>query len=158
MEIRVICIGKIKEPALTTLITKYSKKIEPFMKFKIIELPEVTFSSESEELIKKTLTTEAQYIEPYLKQSYNVVLAIEGKNISSEELSQKCHDVFTNASVKYMNFIIGSSHGLDQRIKDMADLSLSFSKMTFPHQLMRLILVEQIYRALSIIKNTKYHK
>ncbi len=128
------------------------------MKFKIIELPEITFKDESPELIHKTLQQEATSIMPYLKNAYNIVLAIEGKQISSEELSQKCNEIFACSSCKYLNFIIGSSHGLDDSIKQQADYLLSFSKMTFPHQLMRLILTEQIYRALSIIKHTKYHK
>ncbi len=158
MEIRVICIGKIKEPALTTLITNYSKKIEPYMKFRIIELPEVTYKDEDESTIKKILNQEASSILPYMKGSYNFVLAIEGKMISSVDLSKKCNEIFTNGTVKHINFIIGSSHGLDDSIKQQSDSLLSFSPMTFPHQLMRLIVVEQIYRAISIIKNTKYHK
>lgn len=158
MEIRIICIGKIKDNNVSSLINDYLRKINFFHKCSVVELPEKTFNIESYENIKKSLVTESEYIKKYLENSYNIVLAIEGKQMSSIELSEKIQNTFLNSQWKFINFIIGSSHGVHQDIKDNSQLLLSFSKMTFPHQLFRIMLVEQIYRVFTIIKNKNYHK
>ena len=157
MEIRVICIGKIKDKELKVLINDYLSKINHHCNTSIIELKEITYAKENDN-INKILSDEAKSIQQYLNNSYNIVLAIEGNNLSSIELSNVIDKIINFSSYKNINFIIGSSHGLDCCIKQQANLLLSFSKMTFPHQLMRLILLEQIYRSFNIIKNTNYHK
>ncbi len=159
MEIRIICVGKIKSQELKTLIENYQQKIAHFNKISIIELNESTFKQESSENINKAIKDEASLIQPYLASSYNIALCIEGTQISSQGLAQKLEQVFTNhTSAKAINFIIGGSYGIHQSIKDQVDYKLSFSQMTFPHQLMRVILLEQIYRAFCINKNINYHK
>lgn len=159
MEIRIICIGKVKSQEMKNLIENYQQKISHFNKISVIELNESTFTKESTENINKAMKDEASYIEPYLAGAYNIALCIEGQMISSEELAQKLDHVFTNqTSCKALNFIIGGSYGIHDSIKQQVQYKLSFSKMTFPHQLMRVILLEQIYRAFSINKNISYHK
>ena len=159
MQIRIICIGKIKEKELTILIDNYLKKINAFNKILIIELEEKTFSKENSDTINKSLKQEAILIKPYLENSYNIALCIESQLICSKVFASKLENIFTQSNAyKYLNFIIGSSHGLDPSIKHLCDLKISLSELTFPHQLVRLILLEQIYRCFSIINNTKYHK
>lgn len=159
MEIRVICIGKIKSKEMKLLVDNYANKINHFNKLSIIELNEVTFKQESNENSIKAMQEEAKQILPYLNNSFNIALCIEAKQLSSEELASKLDHVFTNnTNYKAINFIIGGSYGIDTQIKEQVDLQLSFSKMTFPHQLMRVILLEQIYRAFCINKHISYHK
>ncbi len=159
MEIRIICVGKIKTNEIKSLIENYEQKISHFNKIKIIELNESTFKQETQENINKAMLEEASLMQPFLNGSYNIALCIEGQEITSVELAQKIEHVFTNnTSVKALNFIIGGSYGIHDSIKKQAHYKLSFSKMTFPHQLMRVILLEQIYRAFTINKNISYHK
>ncbi len=158
MELRIIAIGKIKDHPLSEMIDKYLKKINYWIKTHIIELPEVTFSNENSEYINKALWEEGQHLLNYFHDSYNIVLAIEGKTYDSLALSKIIDKLLTNSSYKYINFIIGSSHGIHPVVKEQAQALISFSALTFPHQLMRLLVCEQVYRALTIIKNTKYHK
>ena len=159
MQIRIICIGKINEKELTILIDNYLKKIKTFNKISIIELEEKTFSKENSDTINKSLKQEAILIKPYLENSYNIALCIEAQLICSKVFASKLENIFSQSNAyKYLNFIIGSSHGLDPSIKHLCDLKISLSELTFPHQLVRLILLEQIYRCFSIINNTKYHK
>ncbi len=109
-------------------------------------------------LVERALTEEGEDILSKIDpRSYVIALCVEGKLLSSEELA-KTLDSSATDGFPSVSFIIGSSHGLSERVKKRANLRLSFSKMTFPHQLMRVILSEQIYRALSILKGTKYHK
>lgn len=118
----------------------------------ITQLPESKYSE-----ISKALGEEAKAIKKLTKESdYNIALCIEGKNISSEEFAGKLKEISLLHSK--INFFIGSSHGLSDEIKALSSFKLSFSKMTFPHQLFRVLLCEQIYRALSINNNSKYHK
>lgn len=159
MEIRIICIGKIKDKNLDDLINSYIKKIQAFNKIKIIELNEVTFQKETQDTINKSLKQEADLIKPYLKDSFNIGLCIEAQSICSQVLASKIQTIFSQSNAyKNLNFIIGSSHGLDKSIKNMCDLKISLSEMTFPHQLTRLIILEQIYRCFCIINNISYHK
>lgn len=157
MQIRVICLGKIKEQNLVNLINKYQEKINHFINFEIIELNEITFRNESIEMTKKILEQEALLIEKFLDKSFNICLCIEAKTVNSETFSELINDQLSK-NWRNINFIIGSSYGIDQSIKQKCHWQLSFSKMTFPHQLMRLILCEQIYRAFTIINHQKYHK
>lgn len=158
MNIRIICIGKIKSKNLEFLVNEYLKKINTFNKCEIIELKENSYSVENDEKIKKILLEDEKNIEKYMNDSYNISLVIEGKEIDSIELSQKIVELNNYCSKKYVNFIIGSSHGISKNIKENSQMLLSISKMTFPHQLARLILLEQLYRSFCIIKNINYHK
>lgn len=148
--IKIICIGKIKENYLKEAIKDYSKRISKYTKLEIIELKD-------EAIKEKALKKEAQRIEEKIKEDdYVITLEIEGNNISSEELKEKIEKtLITNSNI---TFIIGGSFGLDDSIKQKSDYKLSFSKLTFPHQLFRIILLEQIYRSFKIINNENYHK
>ena len=159
MKITVVCVGKIKEKYLSMAIEEYSKRLSRYCKLEIIELPDEKTpdnASPAEELqIKKK---EGERILKNIKDSaYVIALAIEGKMLSSEELADKMQQLGVNGE-SHLVFVIGGSLGLDAEVLDRADYKLSFSKMTFPHQLMRVILLEQIYRSFRIMKNEPYHK
>ena len=147
MKIKVIGVGKIKQKELLKLIDDYTKQIKDIT---IIEIPDekdiVGMDKEGKQILSK--------IE---KEDYVVALAIEGKQLDSEGFADVIDKVSTFHSSS-MTFIIGGSYGLSDFVKQRADLLLSFSKMTFPHQLMRLMLIEQIYRAFTIISGVSYHK
>ena len=153
MDIKLICIGKIKEKYLNDAIEEYSKRIKPMANLNIIEIKEINNHEDS-----KNLDLEADMILKEIKNNdYIITLEIEGKELSSIELSNFISNHYTYNN-KTLTFIIGSSCGLSKKIKDISDYKLSFSKLTFPHQLMRVIFLEQLYRSLSIINNLKYHK
>ncbi len=144
--IKVICLGKIKEKYLQELITDYKKRINKYHKLEIIELKDVN-----------DLEKEAIDILKYIDSKDMIIcLDINGKSFTSIEFAKLIDESF----IKYSNitFIIGSSEGLSPKVKDKANLLLSFSKMTFPHGLFRGILLEQIYRSFKILNNEKYHK
>lgn len=143
--IKIICIGKIKENYLKDAINDYQKRMSKYHKIKIVELPDSNIDNEKE-LIKKNINTK----------DYIITMEIEGNMLSSIELSEKIDKIFiTNPNI---TFIIGGSTGLHQEIKNMSNYKLSFSKLTFPHGLFRLILLEQIYRSFKILNNESYHK
>ncbi|MCI7241400.1 MAG: 23S rRNA (pseudouridine(1915)-N(3))-methyltransferase RlmH [Bacilli bacterium] len=143
--IKIICIGKLKEYYLKEGINDYLNRINKYHKLELIELPDSNILNEKDLILKK--------INP---KDYLITLDIEGKNISSVELANKLDKIFiTNPNI---TFIIGGSEGLHQEIKNLSNYSLSFSKMTFPHGLFRLILLEQIYRSFKILNNESYHK
>lgn len=149
--IKLISVGKIKEKYLIDGINEYLKRLSKYVKIDIIEVPDENYD------ISKTLEKERDSILRYISdKDYIITLDIEGENISSVEFSKKLNDIFIHNSD--VCFIIGGSYGLHKDIKNISNYSLSFSKMTFPHQLFRLILLEQIYRAYKIINNESYHK
>lgn len=157
--IKIICIGNLKENYLKDAITEYSKRLKAYCDLKIIEIPEYKISKNPSKLtIEKALENESEKIfEKINKSDYNVALCIEGKQISSIEFSK----IIDNTSINgfsTINFIIGSSFGLSKSIKEKADLKLSLSAMTFSHQIARVLLCEQIYRAFNILSGGKYHK
>ena len=156
--IKFISIGTLKEEYLREAVSEYSKRLSGFCTVEHINLKEAKLpQSPSDTEIKRALDEEAKQILSAMPQrSYKIALCIEGKQFSSTELAQKIDNAFQTASE--ICFVIGSSHGLSDEVKAVADLKLSVSKMTFPHQLMRVILLEGIYRCMSIIKGTKYHK
>lgn len=157
MKIKIICVGKIKEISLTKLINEYLKRLSKFINVEIIELKEVNLKSLSEKDISSSLKIEGENILNHIKKDdYVISLCIEGKMFDSLELSNSIDEL--KRSSKDIVFIIGSSYGLSGEVKRRSNLKLSFSKMTFPHQLMRLILLEQIYRSFKIINNETYHK
>lgn len=159
MKIKVVTVGKLKEKYLKDGIAEYSKRISRFAKLEMIELAdEKTPDRASESENQKILEIEGQRILSKVgDRDFVIVLAIEGKTFSSEEFSKQLEE----ASIKgfsTLTFVIGGSLGLAQDVKNRANLSVSFGRLTFPHQLMRLVLVEQIYRAFTIQQGSPYHK
>lgn len=149
--IKIICIGSIKEKELTILINEYLKRIQKYTKIEIIELEDYNYD------IKDTLKAEAELILKHVSpKDYLITLEIEGKQLDSLELSEKIRTTYiTNSNI---TFVIGGSYGLSDIVKSRSNFKLSFSRLTFPHQLFRLILLEQIYRSFKIINNESYHK
>lgn len=143
--IKIICVGKIKEKYLRDMIDDYTKRISKYHKIEIIELTDSNINKEKEELLRVINTKD-----------YNIVMDIDGNNLSSREFAEKIDKTFLiNSNI---TFIIGGSDGVSPEIKELANYRLSFSKLTFPHQLFRGILLEQIYRAFKILNNESYHK
>ena len=158
LTINIICVGKLKERYWRDAVEEYSKRMKPLCKLKIVELSEERAGDDpSDAQIKHTITAESERIMQKLgKGDYVIAMCVEGRNISSEELSQKLEDVRRTHST--IDLIIGGSWGLSDELKTRADLKLSMGKMTFPHQLCRVMLLEQLYRAFQISRGTKYHK
>lgn len=159
MRITLICVGKLKEKYLSEGVAEYAKRLGRYCTLEIIELADEktpdNASEALEEIIKKK---EGERILKVLKEdAYCIALAIDGKQLSSEELAKKL-DSLGISGTSHISFIIGGSLGLSAEVLNRADYLLSFSKMTFPHQLMRMILLEQIYRAYRITHNQPYHK
>ena len=149
--LKIICIGKIKENYLKEAIEEYKKRLSKYTKLEIIELPDVAFD------IKKTLEVEKDYILKNIKENdYNILLDIEGIEFTSIEFANNL-DKIRNINSN-INFIIGGSNGVHDDIRKIANQRISFSKLTFPHQLFRVILFEQIYRSFKILNNEEYHK
>jgi 23S rRNA (pseudouridine1915-N3)-methyltransferase len=159
LKITVICVGKIKEKFYTQAIMEYSKRLSRYCKLEIVELAdEKTPENAGEQVNLNIKAKEGDRILSAIKDdAYVIALAIEGKMLDSVELSQKIEKLGINGTSN-ITFVIGGSLGLDKRVLDRADYKLSFSKMTFPHQLMRVVLLEQIYRSYRIMKNEPYHK
>lgn len=158
MNITVICVGKLKEKYLSDAINEYSKRLSRFIKLNIIELlDEKIADNASEKQIQQIKEKEGKAIISRIKQGSCVItLCVEGKQFSSEDLAQKISDIsMTNSNI---TFIVGGSLGLSDEVKSLSSIRLSFSKMTLPHQLMRVVLLEQVYRAYKINSNENYHK
>ena len=143
--IKIICVGKIKEKFYRDAIEEYMKRLSKYHKINIIEVMDSNKKTEATEILKKLDNKD-----------YIITMEIEGKELSSTELSNLIDKIFiTNPNI---TFIIGGSDGLDDEIKKLSNYKLSFSKLTFPHQLFRVILLEQIYRSFKILNNETYHK
>lgn len=152
MKINIITVGKIKEDYWNMAINEYAKRLSKYVNLNFIEVKDEPIKDGVD--CKKI---EGERILAHLPSGYNIVLAILGKELDSIELSKKINDCFTyNSST--INFIIGGSLGLSDEVNKIADFKLSFSKMTYPHQMMKVILLEQIYRSFKIINNETYHK
>lgn len=150
--IKIIAIGNIKEKYLKDAIAEYQKRLQKYTSLEIIELKDESFDD-----IDKTLSKEAEKIKKHISEKdYIITLEIEGKQLDSVEFSKKLENIQLETS--NITFIIGGSYGLSPEIKGMSNYHLSVSKMTFPHQLFRVILLEQIYRAFKIKNNESYHK
>lgn len=150
--IKIITVGNIKEKYLKDAIEEYSKRIKKYTNLEIIEVKDEGLVEES-----KAISLEGNKISKYLSpKDYIITMEIDGKEMSSVEFSEKLNQIqIENSNIV---FIIGGSYGLSQEIKQQAKLHLSFSKMTFPHQLFRVMLLEQIYRSYKIMNNESYHK
>lgn len=159
MNIQIIALGRLKEKYLTDAVREYEKRISAFAKFSITELePERISENPSEAEINAALDSEAEKIFAKIPQnSMLVAMCIEGKQFGSEAFAKKINEAALSGKSN-IAFIIGSSHGLSGKVKKAAQLKMSMSEMTFPHQLARVMLSEQIYRAFTIINNRKYHK
>lgn len=149
--IKIITVGKLKEKYFRDASEEYLKRLSKYSKIELIEVPDEDYD------VKKTLSKERDNILKYVSdKDYIITMEIEGKELSSIELSKKINDTLVQNSD--ITFIIGGSYGLHEDIKKISNYSLSFSKMTFPHQLFRIMLLEQIYRSYKIINNETYHK
>ena len=156
INIQLICVGNIKEKFYTDAINEYLKRLQAFCKFEIIELKESKLLRESEQEINQALNNESKEILKKIK-GYSIALCIEGKNYDSVKFAKNLENVAVKGNSQ-ITFIIGSSYGLSEEVKKSVNEKLSFSSFTFPHQLMRVILLEQIYRAFTILNNKTYHK
>ena len=150
--IKVVCVGKIKEKYFLEALKEYKKRIS---KYTSIDIEEVLDEGSSD--VKVIQKKERERILNKLdKKAFIVLLDLNGREMTSEEFSKAINNTLIHNS--NITFIIGGSYGVDEEIKNIADLTISFSKMTFPHQLFRIILLEQIYRAYKIMSNESYHK
>lgn len=159
MNIRIIAVGKVKEKYLTEGIKEYVKRLSPYVKIEILEVPdEKTPDHPSETELRLIKEKEGERISRYLKEdTYLIALDIQGKNLSSEEMAEMICDLGVKGKSD-LTFLIGGSVGLADHLLGKADFRLSFGRMTYPHQLMRLILVEQLYRSIKIGLGHPYHK
>ena len=158
LNIRFLTTGSLKESYWRDALNEYSKRLGGLCRFTCTEFKEVRLSDNpSQAEIDAALETEGERIlAEFSPRAYKIALCVEGKQLSSEELADKLEQV--SAVSSDIILVIGSSYGLSPRVKQACDLRLSVSKLTFPHQLMRVILLEAVYRALGITKGTKYHK
>ena len=159
INIKIVCVGKIKEKYLEDAIKEYSKRLSRFCKLEIIELPDEKLpANRSEALYNEVKEKEAKLILSKInnKNSYVVCLDETGIEMSSPKLAEKLDSIFTNISSS-ITFVIGGSLGLSNTVKENANLILSFSKLTFPHQLFRVFLLEQLFRCFKILNNEQYH-
>lgn len=156
MNIKIIAVGKIKEQYLKDAIKEYEKRLMSFCSFSVVEVVAEQINDES--LCEKYKEIEADRILQNIKQnSYIMTLEIKGKSFSSEAFAQKIKDI-SNEGKNDVVFIIGGANGLHKKVSDIANLKISFSQMTFTHQMIRLLLIEQIYRAFKINANEPYHR
>ncbi len=151
--IKILCVGKIKERFFTEGIAEYEKRLNAFTKFSIVEVKEVN----TNDINKNILEEGKNLLSKITEDEFVITLEINGKMIDSVELAKLIEEKLTYGFSK-ITFVIGGSNGLSEDVIRRSNYHLSFSKFTFPHQLMRLILSEQIYRALTIINNKEYHK
>ena len=155
IRINVVCVGKIKEKYIKEGINEFLKRLSKYIKLEIIELAE----EDDNKGIENAINSETERIISVISKknySYNILLDLKGKMLDSEEMAQKIEEISMISSE--INFIIGGSNGVNDNLRKIVDFRLCFSPMTFPHQLMRLILTEQLYRWVSINNNIKYHK
>lgn len=158
-KISILCVGKIKEKYLKDGIAEYGKRLSRYCKLDIVEVPdEKTPDGASETVETQIKNLEGEKLLKHIKDDdYVIALALDGQMLDSVELSKKMESLGVRG-VSHLIFVIGGSLGLSDAVLRRADYKLSFSKMTFPHQLMRMILLEQIYRGYRIMKGEPYHK
>ncbi len=158
MNIRIICLGKVKEKSLIDLIDEYKKRISKYSNIEIVELADEPIpNNPSEKEVLEVKKKEAEKIKSKIGASdYVICLDQYGKQLDSEEFADKIQSITVNG-YSTIDFVIGGTAGLDQELVSKANFKMSFSKLTFPHQLIRLFLAEQIFRAFKIQNNEKYH-
>lgn len=159
MKITILTVGKIKEKYLKDAIAEYSKRLSRYCRLEIIEVADEKTPDNASETVEDAIRSkEAERILKYVKEdAYIITLEIGGKQLASEELAEKIEKLGIQGN-SHIIFIIGGSIGLGKEVLERSDYALSFSRMTFPHQLMRVILLEQIYRSYRIINGEPYHK
>ena len=158
LNIQIICIGKIKEPFFKMAIEEYSKRLSRYCKLEILELPDEKIPDKLNSSISNEIKDKecSNIINHFKKSSYKIALDLKGKHLTSEEFSKKLDNLsLTNSNI---TFIIGGSLGLTQKLLDNCQESICFSKMTFPHQLIRVFLLEQLFRSFKISNNETYHR
>lgn len=156
MNVSIVAVGKIRENYIKSGIEEFLKRVQPYSSVKIVEIEAETVKYESQ--IKKAMETEGEKIINTLSDNaYVISMDVLGKHLSSEKFASKIQNINTQG-INQLVFIIGGAFGLDEKVKKRADFVLSLSDMTFPHQLARLFLLEQVYRAFRIINNEPYHK
>ncbi|MDR3318199.1 MAG: 23S rRNA (pseudouridine(1915)-N(3))-methyltransferase RlmH [Clostridiales bacterium] len=156
MKFRIITVGKLKEKYLAEACAEYVKRLSPYAAVEVIEIPESEYGREAAGDVSRAVAQESAEILKRITAGATVVLDCDGENPSSPELSAKLNFFMQTSAV--ISFVIGGSHGLTDGLKTRADYRLSFGKMTYPHQLMRVMLLEQLYRACMINANRAYHK
>ncbi|MDF9866549.1 23S rRNA (pseudouridine1915-N3)-methyltransferase [Bacilli bacterium PM5-3] len=159
VKIKIICIGKLKEKYLKDGISEFLKRLKVYAKVEIIEVDETKIcDNPSDSEIKNVIEDEAKKIEKYLQTSdYVITLDVKGKTINNMEYVKMIDNACLNGYSSF-SFIIGGSYGISNRLVDLSNFNWSFSKLTFTHQMIRLLLIEQIYRGFKIMKNEPYHK
>lgn len=159
MKIDICCVGKVKESAFRDMISEYSKRLSRYANLSILEVADEKTPENASETVEEGIKKkEGERLLSVIKEnSFVIALAIDGKNLSSTELADKVNSLGING-ISHIQFVIGGSLGLSPEVLRRADMKLSFGRMTFPHQLMRVILLEQIYRSYRIINNEPYHK
>ena len=159
MKITILTVGKIKEKYLRDAIAEYSKRLSRYAKLEIIEVADEKTPDNASETVETNIKNkEAERLLKYIRDdAYLITLEIKGKQLTSEELAQKI-DTLGVQGTSHIIFVIGGSLGLGEEVLKRSNYALSFSKMTFPHQLMRVILLEQIYRGYRIMNKEPYHK
>ena len=156
VKVKIVAVGKVKEKYFLDGINEYAKRLKRFCQFSIVEVAEENYDKAQGKMLDVIKEKEAESILPNLK-GFIFAMAIEGEKFSSENFAKKIKNL-TDDGVGEITFVIGGSYGLSDKVKKRADKLISFSDMTFPHTLFRLMLCEQIYRAYTINEGTAYHK
>ena len=156
VKVNVVAVGKVKEKYFSDGISEYAKRLSRFCDFSITEISEENYMKVDDAIIRTIKEKEGERILPHLK-GHVIAMAIEGKKTSSEKLADTIEGLVSHGT-GVITFVIGGSYGLSDKVKEKANALMSFSDMTFPHTLFRLMLTEQIYRAFSIIGGSAYHK
>ena len=158
MKVTLICVGKVKEKFYRDAIKEYEKRLGAYIKLNTIEISDEKVKVENDSEIALTMEKEGNNILSKIKDNqYVITLEILGKNLSSEEFASKIDNLMLTGKSD-VALVIGGSYGLSDSVKKRSDFALSFSRMTFPHQMMRVVLLEQVYRAYRIITGASYHK
>lgn len=158
VHINIVCVGKIKEKYLKDAILEYSKRLSKYCKLNIIEVPDEQIPVNVNDKIENNIKSiEGNKILDHLKNSYIIALDLHGKQFTSEEFANKINNISLNFN-STISFIIGGSLGLSDEVINKSNELICFSKLTFPHQLIRIFLLEQIYRSFKILNNETYHK
>ncbi|KXB58905.1 23S rRNA (pseudouridine(1915)-N(3))-methyltransferase RlmH [Gemelliphila asaccharolytica] len=158
MKIKILCVGKIKEKFFNEALLEYKKRLSGYCKIEIIEVSDEKIKYENDSNKEIAMKKEGERLLAKIKDNdYLITLEIKGEKMSSENLANKINKLSIEG-VSNIVFLIGGSYGINKEVRNRSNFSLSFSEMTFPHQLMRVVLLEQIYRTFKINKNEPYHK
>ena len=158
MKIKILCVGKIKEKFFNEALLEYKKRLSGYCKIEIIEVSDEKIKYENDSNKEIAMKKEGDRLLAKIKDNdYLITLEIKGEKMSSENLANKINKLSIEG-VSNIVFLIGGSYGINKEVRNRSNFSLSFSEMTFPHQLMRVVLLEQIYRTFKINKNEPYHK